>query len=370
MKAWFPPFAAGCLAIVSASPSARAQGGDQAPDSPPVQTGTFQTPLDFSQFKTADDLWTQIQKLQQGPSSSSATPQDVLELLRELTGAAAEFQTRYPKDARRWEARLIAVQFNSMLASAQSQQPDPVKIESELHAIADAPDAPTATKAEARIGLIGLHTGASDPDTLTPAIEKEMVAFIHDFPDDPNDAQLQKVRLQALQNTDPAKAAKFLDTLLADKNPAVVQMAQAEVQLRDLKKKPLELEFTAYDGTKVDVSKLRGKVVLIDFWATWCGPCMEAVPDLVTVYKELHAKGFEIVGISLDQDKGSMEGVTLASGMVWPQYFDGKGWGNEIGSRYGITSLPTMWLLNKKGVVVDTEGGEGLKEKVEKLVAE
>jgi thiol-disulfide isomerase/thioredoxin len=370
MKAWFPPLAAGCLAILFAPSPAPAQSPDQAPDSPPVQTGTDQAPLDFSQFKTADDLWAQIQKLQQGPTSSSATPQDVMGLLRQLTGAAAEFQTRYPKDSRRWEARLIAVQFNSMLASAQSQQPDPVKIESELHAIADAPDAPVATKVEARLGLIGLHTGSSDPDTLTPAIEKEMVAFIHDFPDDPNDAQLQKVRLQALQTTDPAAGSKFLDKLLQDKNPAVVQMAQAEVQIRDLKKKPLELQFTASDGSKVDVSKLRGKVVLIDFWATWCGPCMEAVPDVVKVYKELHSKGFEIVGISLDQDKGSMVGVTLASGMVWPQYFDGKGWGNEISTRYGITSIPTMWLLNKKGVVVDTEGEDGLQEKVEKLVAE
>ena len=97
---------------------------------------------------------------------------------------------------------------------------------------------------------------------------------------------------------------------------------------------------------------------------------MEAVPDVVALYKELHAKGLEIVGISLDEDKGSMEGVTKSSGMVWPQYFDGKCWDNAISSRYGVTDIPQMWLVDRKGMVVDTDGADDLKEKVEKLVAQ
>jgi thiol-disulfide isomerase/thioredoxin len=197
-----------------------------------------------------------------------------------------------------------------------------------------------------------------------------MLAFIHDFPDVPDDAQLQKARLESLQKTDAAKAGKLLDALLTDSNPAVADMAKGEVQMRDLMKKPLDLQFTAEDGSKVDLAKLRGKVVLIDFWATWCSPCMEEVPDVVNVYKELHDKGFSIVGISLDEDKSVLEAVTKAQGMVWPQYYDGKGWENVISSRYGIGEIPTMWLVDKKGMVVDVDAREGLEDKVKKLLAE
>jgi thiol-disulfide isomerase/thioredoxin len=147
-------------------------------------------------------------------------------------------------------------------------------------------------------------------------------------------------------------------------------MAQSVMRMRDLKKKPLDLSFTAADGTKVDLAKLHGKVVIIDFWATWCAPCMEHVPDVVALYKKMHGKGLEIVGISLDEDKGAMEGVTQSSGMTWPQYFDGKGWENRISTRYGITDIPQMWLVDRKGMVVDTEGVDGLDDKVEKLMAQ
>ena len=138
----------------------------------------------------------------------------------------------------------------------------------------------------------------------------------------------------------------------------------------DLKSKPLELKFTAVDGREVDLAKMQGKVVLIDFWATWCGPCVAELPNVLKAYKELHPKGFEIVGISLDSDKEKLESFVKERGMEWPQFFDGQGWKNEIASRYGINSIPAMWLVNKKGMVVDTAARGGLEEKVAKLLAE
>ncbi|MEI6536588.1 MAG: TlpA disulfide reductase family protein, partial [Verrucomicrobiaceae bacterium] len=152
--------------------------------------------------------------------------------------------------------------------------------------------------------------------------------------------------------------------------PVIKEKLESNKAVADLKSKPLDLKFTAVDGREVDLSKMSGKVVLIDFWATWCGPCVGEVPNVVKTYEKLHAKGFEIVGISLDQDKSKLEGFTKEKNMSWAQYFDGKGWGNEISTRFGIKSIPAMWLVNKKGLVVSTNARGKLEAEVEKLLAE
>ena len=354
------------LAVCSLALSVPAGAQMLAPDVPPPVSGTAQPTPDFSQFKTADDLWAEIQKLEEGPGDPNASPDTVMALLQQLTGAAGEFQSRFPKDPRRWEAKLVALRFGAMIQAANSEQPNPADIEKTLNEVAAAPDAPVEAREEARLNLISMH--ASGQATLSPDVDKEILGFIHDFPTDTDDAQLQKMRLDSLKTTDAGAEAKLLDALLNDPNPAVVDMAKGEVAMRDVMKKPLELQFTAVDGTKVDLAKLRGKVVLVDFWATWCAPCMEEVPDVVKVYNELHGQGLEIVGISLDQDKTLVESVTKAQGMTWPQYFDGKMWDNEISSRYGITQIPTMWLVDKKGMVTDTDAGTDLEGKVKKLL--
>ena len=133
---------------------------------------------------------------------------------------------------------------------------------------------------------------------------------------------------------------------------------------------PLALKFQSVDGHHVDLSKMGGKVVLVDFWATWCGPCVAELPHVKAAYEKLHAKGFEIVGISLDSDKAKLQAFTKQNGMQWSQYFDGKGWKNEISTKFGIHSIPAMWLVDKKGNLVDMQGRQDLEAKVEKLLAE
>jgi len=133
---------------------------------------------------------------------------------------------------------------------------------------------------------------------------------------------------------------------------------------------PLDIKFQSVDGHHVDLSKLAGKVVLVDFWATWCGPCVGELPHVKAAYEKLHSKGFEIVGISLDSDKAKLTSFTKQNGMTWPQYFDGKGWKNEISTKFGINSIPAMWLVDKKGNLVDKQGRQNLEAKVEKLLAE
>jgi thiol-disulfide isomerase/thioredoxin len=133
--------------------------------------------------------------------------------------------------------------------------------------------------------------------------------------------------------------------------------------------KPLDLKFTAVDGKAIDLSQMRGKVVLVDFWATWCPPCREEVPNVVAAYQKYHDKGFEILGVSLDQNKDALLAFTKEHGMAWPQYFDGKGWDNDVSKNFGIDSIPSMWLVGKDGKVITTNARDDLDGNVTKALA-
>jgi len=175
------------------------------------------------------------------------------------------------------------------------------------------------------------------------------------------------------QGGDPARAQQLLAKLAASPRPEIADLAKRaqaeETSAADLKSKPMDLAFTALDGSAIDLAKLRGKVVLVDFWATWCPPCRGETPDVVAAYQKYHDKGFEILGVSLDQDKGALQQYITANKMTWPQYFDGKGWDNAISSRFGIQSIPAMWLVGKDGKLVTQDGRDDLDGQVGKLLA-
>ncbi|HZY86294.1 MAG TPA: TlpA disulfide reductase family protein, partial [Gemmataceae bacterium] len=103
------------------------------------------------------------------------------------------------------------------------------------------------------------------------------------------------------------------------------------------KSKPLDIKYTSVDGRAVDLSKLRGKVVLVDFWATWCGPCVAELPNVRAVYDRYHAQGFEVVGISLDHSRDKLAEYVKEKQVPWPQVFfdeEGKrGWANPLARR-------------------------------------
>ena len=126
---------------------------------------------------------------------------------------------------------------------------------------------------------------------------------------------------------------------------------------------------TDVDGKPLSTATLTGKATLIDFWATWCGPCRAELPNVLATYKKYHAQGFDIIGVSLDQDKAKLTDFTKNMNMTWPQYFDGLGWGNKLAEKYGIESIPATFLLDHSGVIIGADlSGAALEAAVAKAL--
>lgn len=125
------------------------------------------------------------------------------------------------------------------------------------------------------------------------------------------------------------------------------------------------------DGKELSLRNLRGKVVLLDFWASWCGPCRVEMPAVKRVWQKYGGDKFVIVGINMDRTKEAFESYVKSEGLTWPQYYDGQVWNNKITQLYGVKGIPYTVLIDKDGAIraVSLRGNQ-LYNKIADLVKE
>ena len=182
----------------------------------------------------------------------------------------------------------------------------------------------------------------------------------------------QNTRLLALVSdvmTDPY-AKKISAQIAAQKK---VQ-AEAEAKQKAFMDKPFVVAAKTVEGKDFTTADLKGKVVLVDFWATWCGPCKAGLPHVVETYNKYHDQGLEIVGISNDYSAKALTDFTPKNGMPWTQLFDADAaanhkW-NPLSDEYGVNGIPCMFLIDKKGVLRSVTARADMDTLIPKLLAE
>jgi peroxiredoxin len=150
-------------------------------------------------------------------------------------------------------------------------------------------------------------------------------------------------------------------------NPAGLKLVDEKVLLRTrvlppkprpefdprLKVGAAPLPFAAKDlqGKPVSLAAVRGKVVLLHFWAAWSPPAVQALPEIKRAYSKYHLKGLEVVGVSLDENRAALASFIKKNKMPWPQVFDGKGWNSRVPASYGVKAIPFVLLIGKNGKI-------------------
>jgi thiol-disulfide isomerase/thioredoxin len=286
-----------------------------------------------------------------------------------LADLARDFYTRFSSDANVQRVRVTEIEALKLAThfGATNRLADLDARERTLLADTNAPD---ELRYELRLDVLGheLEALAAAGADMKAELEKAGRTLVKEFPNGPEGYE---ILLDAAQNADLLKVHE-LGELMANSGgpPAFTELGKGLLRQIDAVGRPLAIEFKAADGRAVNLTTLSNRVVLVDFWATWCPGCVTLSPEVKKLYDQLHEKGFDAVGINFDDDTNQVQRFISKEGLPWPQYLGGRGPENKFGREYSINVLPAVWLVDRKGIVRDIHGVRDLEAKVAKLMAE
>jgi thiol-disulfide isomerase/thioredoxin len=373
-----------CLATASApaiaadssgSPPAAGRQGRRQPLVPPVPDGS------------PEELLGYIESLAD-PAAMPTSRGRLRYYLRKAAAATAEAAGRIIADTEPGDAlhdRGVTLKLDALLTlqklGERGAAEDLAAFAASLPPLDDADLAARVQKAAAAAEVEAVLAAGNPADAA--ALVGRLAAALRTDPDDlalAGTAIDLATKLADLPDGGPAAAVAFetfMPILEASESPAVRELAdqKAAVARRiSLPGHPMKITGTLLSGEPFDQATLAGKVVLVDFWATWCGPCVAEIANLRREYEKWHEAGFEVIGVSLDEDRASLEAFVESKQIPWPILYEepgGPGWRHPLATYYGITGIPTVVLIGADGNVITLDArGKKLAPALERLLGE
>jgi thiol-disulfide isomerase/thioredoxin len=330
---------------------------------------------------TAAQAWAALTNfsLPKPPMAWAANPPTAAELAKfddeqaaqagALADRARDFYTRFPGDTNGSRARVTELQALQLAVhyGATNWLAD---LEAREQSVIGDTNAPEELRYELRVDQLGraLQAKSAAGADMKAELEKAGCEMVKEFPGGPEGYE---ILMDLAMNADLLKMHDLAGVMANSGGPPELTDLGKGLQRRiDAIGRPLAIEFTTADGRAVNLTTLSNQVVLVDFWATWCPGCVTLSPEIKKLYDQFHTNGFDVVGINFDDDTNQAQQFLNKEGLAWPQYFGGRGPGNQFGREYAISAIPTVWLVDRKGIVRDIHGTTDLEAKVAKLMAE
>ncbi len=285
---------------------------------------------------------------------------------------AAEFTKRFPHDVHQPQAMLWKIETTDFPDPADQRIALLRQNEMDARPIVGDPALPANFRFEVESTI--LAQWLNRPAVIRPdqavTLENRIAELVQTNQADPAIISFQLARADLMLRFDHETGVAFLRELTQAPDQSLAKAAKARMDKELLIGQPVSLQFTATDGSSVNMSELRGKIVLVDFWASWCPDCIREMPVVRQTYQKYRDRGFTIIGISLDKDEQALANFVARKLIPWPQYFDGKGWENDFARKYGVHAIPEMWLINQRGEVASTDiSVEELEQKTAQLLS-
>ncbi len=292
---------------------------------------------------TALDL--PVMKLSPNPNKARAAMKARFEA---QIAANETFLKESPSDPHAYEAKVRLAVAQARLGSLER---DPRVVDAALARLMtlekQSPD--EAQRAEAmfrRISLQWQNLG-SDPEQRRERALASAKNFASQFPGDRRSPRLLAEAASLCDNHPDLKRSLVEQALALSREESLTQRLKDDLKRLDQLGKPVELSFKTAGGSTVNLFQYRGKVVALVFWAAESAPSLLWLRDFTTYASGV--PGLVVIGVSLDQEKTDMDAAMKTLGIDWPVAFDGKGWQGPVARQFGINSLPTIWLIDRKG---------------------
>jgi len=295
---------------------------------------------------------------------------------------AREFLERFPTNEHAGDARTTVVDALNRAVAAGDRD-----AEGEVQRFGAAVLADHSIPEDDRLGVLlvsgstalskrlGMRLFTEESGKLFEDHEQAFIASLHAAVEQlPTNGQVYAMLVGVAERSKPERQRELVEEVLKAPNAPPAVKTLARHVLKGTKPydvgQPLNIRFTALDGREVDLAKLKGKVVLIEFWATDCGPCVAGMPALKAAFEKFHEQGFEVVAINLDNKESALRRFIKEKALPWPQHFDGEGWANKFAVQFGIFGIPTIWLVDKRGNLRFTSVNLDPRGQIEDLLRE